>query len=199
VHPISHEARINHRNRGHPAAPRPSCRADCSKPCTEPKGHVPQVSAGSAAPAHQKIMEDPRSVEDLGDYSPPDLPRSAKLPRKSGLQPDRCLDGQPAGVFILGIWLWDAPDPPGDPDPPAAFRDWRTTARTGLIPRSRPIRREPEAALKPDLPAASTKRSLKTAATGVSGCLWWSRTGSAGRGGARRRGPRRPGSRLRRG
>jgi len=43
---------------------------------------------------HQKIVEDPRSVETLRDHRPPDLPRSAKHPRKSGLQPDRRLDGR---------------------------------------------------------------------------------------------------------
>ena len=65
--------------------------------------------------AYQKIMEDPGSVETLGVHSPPDLPPSPKLPLKSGLQPDRCLDGQAAAVFTLGMSLWDVPNPPRRP------------------------------------------------------------------------------------
>jgi len=66
-------------------------------------------------------MEDLRSVEDLGDYCPPDLPRNPDLRRKSGRQPDRCLDGQAAAVFTVGIWLWNPGKQPQSGNQPRQF------------------------------------------------------------------------------
>jgi hypothetical protein len=40
-----------------------------------------RASDANDARRRKKIMEDPRIMEDLGDHSPSDLPRSAKLPR----------------------------------------------------------------------------------------------------------------------
>src|SRR5579863_5399669 len=59
-------------------------------------------------PAYQKIMEDSGLVETSGDDRPPDLPLSPKLPLKSGLQPDRCLDGQAAVALVTAIFGWAA-------------------------------------------------------------------------------------------
>jgi len=57
------------------------------------------------ASVHRKIMEDPGSVEVLVDYSPPDLPSSPDLPRKSPALPQvsRGCPAGPARVHTDGI------------------------------------------------------------------------------------------------
>jgi hypothetical protein len=70
-------------------------------------------------PAHQKITEDRCLTEERAPYLTPFLPSGTDPPRKSELQPDCRLDGQPAAaVFTVGIRLRDPPDQPRSPDQP---------------------------------------------------------------------------------
>ena len=69
-----------------------------------------QYFAGSAALRVQKITEDRCLTEIQAPNMAPFLPLGTEFPRKSGLQPDRRLDRQAAGVFTVDIWLWTTPN-----------------------------------------------------------------------------------------